>query len=131
MNPALEPYPQPVRRAALVISVLLALGVAYLSLIPGGTVPAPNISDKIRHFGAYATLAIPVAMWFGPGRLVAVLVLTVYGAGLEIAQGLLSATREASILDAAANALGAFAGYLLVWFIARTRAKRYSMDSDR
>jgi len=123
MNPALEPYPPPIRRAALVIAVLLALGVAYLSLIPGGTVPAPDISDKLRHFGAYAMLAIPAAMWFGPGRLVTVLVLAVYGAGLEVAQGLLSATREASLLDALANALGASAGYLLVWFIARTRAR--------
>ncbi len=123
MNPALEPYPPPIRRAALVIAVLLALGVAYLSLIPGGTVPAPEISDKLRHFGAYAMLAIPAAMWFGPGRLVTVLVLAVYGAGLEVAQGLLSATREASLLDALANALGAIGGYLLVWFIARTRAR--------
>ncbi|MEX1251171.1 MAG: hypothetical protein WEA77_08265 [Hyphomonas sp.] len=123
MNPALQPYPPPIRRAALVIAVLLALGVAYLSLIPGGTVPAPDISDKLRHFGAYAMLAIPAAMWFGPGRLVTVLVLAVYGAGLEVAQGLLSATREASPLDALANALGASGGYLLVWFIARTRAR--------
>ncbi|MFN3910935.1 VanZ family protein [Hyphomonas sp.] len=121
MKPALEPYPQPVRRAALVIALLLALGIAWLSMVPGSTVPGPMISDKIRHFGAYATLAIPVAMWFGPGRFAAVLVLTAYGAGLELAQGLLSATRQASVFDAVANALGASAGYLLVWFIARTR----------
>ncbi|MDP3459409.1 MAG: VanZ family protein [Hyphomonas sp.] len=131
MNPALVPYPPAIRRAALVIALLLAAGIAWLSLIPGGTVPAPHLSDKVRHFGAYATLAIPVAMWFGPGRLVAVLVLTLYGAGLEVAQGLLSETREASFFDAVANALGASTGALLVWIIARTRAKRDLTDSDR
>ena len=122
MKPALAPYPPPVRRAALVIALLIALGIAYLSMMSGPAVPAPDVSDKIRHFGAYAMLAIPTAMWFGPGRVATVIVLTVYGAGLEAAQALFTATREASVLDGAANALGAVAGYLLVWFIARTRA---------
>lgn len=121
MNPALVPYPPHVRRAALVIALLIALGIAYLSMMSGPEVPAPDVSDKIRHFGAYAMLAIPAAMWFGPGRVATVIVLTVYGAGLEIAQAVFTATREASVLDGVANALGAVAGYLLVWFIARTR----------
>lgn len=121
MKPALVPYPPSVRRAALVIALLIAIGIAYLSMMSGPAVPAPDVSDKIRHFGAYAMLAIPAAMWFGPGRAATVIVLTVYGAGLEIAQAVFTATREASVLDGVANALGAVAGYLLVWFIARTR----------
>lgn len=123
MNPALVPYPPTIRRAALVIALLIAAGIAYLSMMSGPEVPAPDVSDKVRHFGAYAMLAIPAAMWFGPGRVVTVIVLTVYGAGLEVAQALFTETREASVLDGLANALGAAAGWLLVWFIARTRAK--------
>jgi VanZ family protein len=123
MKPALVPYPPSVRRAALVIALLIAMGIAYLSMMSGPAVPAPDVSDKIRHFGAYAMLAIPTAMWFGPGRVATVIVLTVYGAGLEIAQALFTATREASMLDGLANTLGAAAGYLLVWFIARTRTQ--------
>lgn len=131
MNPALVPYPPFVRRAALAVALILAGGIAYMSLVPGGTVPAPYLSDKIRHFGAYAMLAIPAAMWFGPGRWAAVGVLTVYGAGLEVAQAVFTATREASVLDGLANALGATAGVLLVWFIARTRAKTQPAETDR
>jgi VanZ family protein len=121
MNPALVPYPPVVRRAALVIAVCLAVLIGYFSLVPPGDAPAPQISDKIRHFAAYATLAIPVAMWFGPGRLAAWVLTAVYGGGLEIAQALAGTGREGSWGDGAANALGAGAGVLLIWIIARTR----------
>lgn len=123
MDPARTPYPPAIRRAAVVIAALLAVLIGYYSLIPPGDAPAPQISDKIRHFVAYAGLAVPVAMWFGPGRLAAVLVTAAYGAGLEIAQALAGTGREGSLADAAANTLGAGAGFLLVWFIARTRAR--------
>ena len=121
MNPALVPYPPAIRRAAVVIAALLAVVIAYFSLVPPGDAPAPQISDKIRHFAAYTGLAVPVSMWFGPGRIAAVLVTAAYGIGLEIAQGLAGTGREASLADAAANTLGAGAGFLLIWFIARTR----------
>lgn len=123
MRPALAPYPPAIRLAALVIAALLAVLIGYYSLVPPGDVPAPQISDKVRHFAAYAGLAVPVAMWFGPGRLAAVLVAASYGAGLEIAQALAGTGREGSLADAAANMLGAGAGFLLVWLIARTRAR--------
>lgn len=123
MNPALAPYPPAIRRGALVIAALLAVLIGYYSLVPPGDAPASQISDKIRHFAAYAGLAVPVAMWIGPGRLAAVLVAAAYGAGLEIAQAFAGTGREGSLADALANTLGAGAGFLLVWFIARTRAR--------
>lgn len=121
MNPALVPYPPHIRRAALIVAALMALVIGYFSLVPPGEAPAPQISDKIRHFGAYAMLAVPVAMWFGPGRIAAALVVATYGAGLEVAQAFAGTGREGSLVDGLANALGAAAGYLLVLFIARTR----------
>lgn len=121
MNPALVPYPPAIRRAALVIFALLAVLIGYFSLVPAGEAPAPQISDKIRHFAAYATLAIPAAMWFGPGRLWAWLVVAAYGGALEIAQALGCAGREGSWADAFANTLGAGTGVLLIWIVARTR----------
>lgn len=123
MNPATVPYPPAIRRAALVIAALLAALIGYYSLVPPGEVPAPQVSDKILHFAAYAGLAVPVSMWFGPGRLAAVLVAASYGASLEIAQAFAAAGRQASIADALANTLGAGAGFVLVWFIARMRAR--------
>jgi VanZ family protein len=122
MDPALTPYPPPIRRAAVIIAALLAAAIAYFSLVPPGEAPAPQISDKFRHFAAYAGLALPVSIWLGPGRLAAGILTASYGAGLEIAQGLAGTGREASLADAAANALGAGAGFLLIWFIARIRA---------
>ena len=68
-----------------------------------------------------APLAIPAAMWFGPGRLWAWLVVAAYGGALEIAQALGGAGREGSWADAFANTLGAGTGVLLIWIIARTR----------
>ena len=121
MNPALVPYPPAIRRAALVIFALLAVLIGYFSLVPGGEAPAPQISDKIRHFAAYAALAIPAAMWFSPGRLWVFVCVAGYGALMEVAQGLAGTGREASLLDGLANAAGAGAGVLLIWIIARMR----------
>jgi VanZ family protein len=121
MTSARTPYPPAIRRAALTIGVLLAILIGYLSLVPPGDVPAPGISDKLKHFAAYATLAVPVAMWFAPARRRGALIVTAYGAGLEVAQALSGTGREGSIADAMANGAGAAAGTLLVWWIARTR----------
>jgi VanZ family protein len=121
MNPALVPYPPAIRRAALVIGLLLAVVVGYYSLVPPGEAPAPQISDKVRHFAAYAGLAVPIAMWFSPRRLWAWLSVAGYGAAMEVAQGLAGTGREASVLDGLANAAGAGAGVLLIWIIARRR----------
>jgi VanZ family protein len=121
MTPDRLPYPPPIRRAALVITLCLAAMIGYYSLVPPGDVPAPDISDKIRHFAAYALLAVPAAMWFSPRRLAAWLAVGGYGVLMEIAQGLSGTGRELSALDALANMAGAGAGVLLVWIIARTR----------
>jgi VanZ family protein len=123
MRPALAPYPPAIRRAALVIGLCLAALIGYFSLVTPGEAPAPQISDKIRHFAAYAALAVPAAMWLGPGRVLAALLVALYGAGLEVAQAFAGTGREGSVADGAANSLGAAAGTALVWIIARTRAR--------
>jgi hypothetical protein len=69
-------YSVSIRRAAAVLAALIAVIVGYFSLVPPGEAPAPQISDKIRHFVAYATLAVPVAVWFGPRRLMAAMAVT-------------------------------------------------------
>ena len=68
MRPALAPYPPAIRRAALIVGLCLAVLIGYFSLVTPGETPAPQISDKLRHFAAYWALAVPAAMWFGPGR---------------------------------------------------------------
>ena len=125
MRPALSPDPPAIRRAALVIGLCLAAVIGYFSLVAPGEAPAPQVSDKLRHFAAYAALAVPAAMWLGPERirrgLLAAVLVALYGAGLEAAQAFAGTGREGSVADGAANALGAMAGVSIVFIIARMR----------
>ncbi|MFN7055570.1 VanZ family protein [Hyphomonas sp.] len=107
------------RRSAGMAALLTALAIAWLSLIPAEGVPAPQVSDKIRHFVAYAALALPFTVWMGVRRwLAAAVIAAVYGAAMEVAQALAPTGREGSFGDAAANAGGALIGALaarLIW----------------
>ena len=123
-RPAGMPRPFPGLSAYRLTAALAALGLAlllsYLSLIPAGDVPAPQISDKVRHFLAYAALAAPLAVALRPARwLAAVLMAAGLGLGLEVAQAMGDAGREGSPGDALANLLGALAGAGLVRLSAR------------
>ena len=98
----------------------LAVGWALLVLVasvvePGAGGPAAGMTLHL-HAGAYAGLAFAVgyALLAADGRalLAAVAVATLYGAGVELLQGLL-AYRTASALDALVNGVGAAAGALL------------------
>lgn len=110
------------RLTAALAACGLAVVIIYLSLVPAGDVPAPQISDKIRHFVAYAALAAPLAVALRPSRwLAAVLLAAGLGLGLEVAQATGDAGREGSAGDALANLLGALAGAGLVRLSARRR----------
>lgn len=111
--------PFPTLPAHRLVAALAALGLAvlviYLSLVPAGEVPAPQISDKVKHFMAYAALAAPLTVALRPARwLAATLAAAGLGLGLEVAQAMGDAGREGSPGDALANLLGALAGAGLV-----------------
>lgn len=111
-----------IRRLAMVASLLVAIVIAYLSLMPVDEGPAPVFTDKINHFLAYAGLAAPLTLALHPKRWVSVVIAaTVYGIGLEIAQAMGDAGREASVLDGVANFLGALFGAALIRFSAGLR----------
>lgn len=113
---------QLIRRLAMVASLLVAVIIAYLSLMPVNEGPAPVFTDKINHFLAYAGLAAPLTLALHPKRwLSVVIVATVYGIGLEFAQAAGDAGREASVLDSVANFLGALFGAALIRFTAGVR----------
>lgn len=121
MDSSQLPYPAPVRRAAMLVAAALALVIGYYSLVPPGEAPAPQLSDKVRHFAAYAALAVPAAMWLAPRRVLPAIGAATYGIALEIGQAFAGTGREGSIGDVLANGLGASAGVFLVWLIARRR----------
>ncbi|MBY9066654.1 VanZ family protein [Hyphomonas sp. WL0036] len=111
-----------IRRLAAFAALVVGIIIAHLSLVPAGDVPAPQISDKIRHFAAYAGLAAPLALALHPKRwLAAAIAATAFGVALEFAQAMGEAGREGSALDALANMLGAFLGAGLIRISAGVR----------
>jgi VanZ family protein len=101
------------RRSAGIAALLTALAITWLSLIPAEDVPAGPVSDKIRHFVAYAALSLPLTLWMGARRwLAAAVIAATFGAGIEVAQALAPTGREGSLGDALANAAGALTGAL-------------------
>jgi VanZ family protein len=114
---------------ARAIFMALAVVVAWLSLRPD---PVENeagfellnwiaavlfgseaMGDKVAHFGAYAALgatARPAHLLTGARAPLAILALALYGAVLELGQGV-GGIRDPDLLDALANTLGAACGY--------------------
>jgi len=114
------------RRLFLGVSVLFALFIIVKSLAPA--VPILSISniDKVAHMLAYCALGAvtlpafahikPLIVWCG---------LCVFGASIEITQGLLSTGRSFDFLDGIANAYGALLA-VLGWRILTWLAKKFT-----
>ncbi len=98
------------RRASGGAAVLLLPMVIYLSLAPGGPSLAPSLSDLAKHGLAYAALGATSGFAAGGwrGAWAAATALTALGFAVELLQP--SFGRSYDLKDAAANALGAFAG---------------------
>ena len=105
-----------IRRIAGITSLLVAVAIAILSLVPGQDLPDVHLSDKAEHAIAYMVLAGLICFWLGRERIVrGVIVAVGYGAVLEFAQALAGTGRTPSLLDAGANLLGACIGAALAW----------------
>ncbi|WP_396610681.1 VanZ family protein [Haloferax sp. S1W] len=104
--------------AILVASVIQPSGTGLASQGPLGLVGV----DKWLHAGAYAGLGFGVAFALRARAvstlLVAVVIATVYGMGIELFHGVLS-YRTFAVADMLANALGATLGGLL-WAVVRS-----------
>jgi VanZ family protein len=126
MKPLLSFLASPlVRRIAGITSLLVAVAIAILSLVPGQDLPDVHLSDKAEHGIAYMVLAGLICFWLGRERIIRGTIVAVgYGVVLEIAQALAGTGRTPSLLDAGANLLGACIGAALAWTalaIARAR----------
>lgn len=106
---------KPLRRARLWRGVwwcAIAL-VIVASLLPAVLLPqVPAGGDKVEHFGGYFLLAAAAVQLYATraSLLRAGLALVLLGAALEIAQELLTSTRQMDPWDALANAAGVAAG---------------------
>ncbi|MDB6164357.1 MAG: rane protein [Xanthomonadaceae bacterium] len=110
---------KPLRRPRLWLGLwwtAIAL-VVVASLVPAFLLPqVPGGGDKVEHFTAYCLLAAAAVQLFLSRKSVVLsgLALIALGVALEIAQGLLTTTRQMDIQDALANTLGVVAGLLTV-----------------
>lgn len=93
-------------------TVLYAIAVIVLSLMPGNDVPLGNVSDKYRHAAAYAVLAVLLSVSFlGPrlrATLLAFLAVAAFGFAIEFIQP--SFNRSFDLYDELANSIGAAIG---------------------
>lgn len=103
--------------------VLVTLSVLFLwQFGPVSSSRVPHF-DKLVHFGAFFVLAFtfhrafPIPLWAG------ILVLTLYGVAIEIAQSL-TPYRSAEIMDLVADAAGVVSYYLVHWVYQTWRQRR-------
>lgn len=110
---ALKPLRRPRLWLALWWSAVVA--VVAFSLVPAFFLPqVPEGGDKVEHFLSYFLLAAAAVQLFAPRHAVlrAGTGLIAMGIVLEIAQGLLTSTRQMDASDALANTLGVVGGLL-------------------
>ena len=93
---------------------LMVMVVIAGSLLPAGELPPVPFAgfDKFQHFFGYAVLSAYATMLFARLRAQALAAAGLFalGIGLEVAQGMLTTSRQADIADAMVNALGVLAG---------------------
>jgi hypothetical protein len=100
------------RNAWLALWLFGVTGVIVVCLMPGPDLPDLHVSDKLEHALAFALLAASAVQLFERGRaLVAVAIgLLALGIGIELAQGLLTTTRDMDPADVIADGAGILAG---------------------
>lgn len=109
-----------------VISVILLVTIACLSLLPQEELPTVSGTDKLHHYLAYAALAFPAA-FARPRHWYLMIVFYLAFSGLiEIVQPYVNRTGD--WFDLLANACGLLSG-VVVAFIARFIFSRYETES--
>jgi len=112
------------------LGMLAALGLAENEMLSSGDM-APEVSDRILHFGTFGVLTLILASaldqvrvfrHFGIGTILAVLLTGALGVGLEYAQRYLTYGRSFEFGDMAASAAGSVLMGLVWWLMRRSQA---------
>lgn len=99
----------------LLTGYLILLLLLAMALVPGRSLPAVEVSDKLLHGLAFAFLMVWFSALYPLARAWRVaLALLGYGVVMELLQGL-SGERSAELGDLVADVVGIAAGWLLAW----------------
>lgn len=102
-----------------------SLLIVWASLRPAGTGGAIPHLDKVFHLLVYAVLGAGLALaWPKLSKFRIFWGCVIFGAAMEIAQGMMGSGRTASLLDGLANSLGAAIGLYVVILASRLFAKQ-------
>jgi VanZ family protein len=106
----------------LILLILVFIGIAILSLLPPKSMEEIGKHDKINHFIAYLVLSFNFGLVVKKLKtfLSCLPVLISYGLLLEYCQGFVPG-REQSWLDALANSVGVFTGFVLFFISSKFR----------
>lgn len=112
-------------------AVLVAAGIAVLSLMEQQHVPTVRINDKLVHAIMYTVLSASILIgWLVNGKrhwkwwMRAVLYSSVYGLLMEALQRFCTLTRSGEMADLLADVIGAVVGTVIVWLISKIINKR-------
>ena len=109
---------RPMRRVFRLAAILTAGAILYLSLQPANGSVGPLYADKVQHALAYGVLTALMALgWPKTRLLILIIVASVFGIGIEIAQGLGGQGRMLSAYDAVANGVGAMIAASILHFV--------------
>lgn len=102
-------------------AVIVAAGIAVLSLTEASHMPTVQVNDKLVHGVMYLALAVSLMGGFAyigrtrPGHYIGACALaTLYGAVMEVLQRICTLTRSGEMADLLADFLGAVTGVALV-----------------
>jgi VanZ family protein len=99
------------------LAVLAAAAIVYFSLQPASGVPGMLYADKVQHALAYGSLTALTALGWPKLRLpIIVIMATIFGIGVEVAQGMGGHGRMMSAYDAVANGVGASFAAIIIGF---------------
>ena len=116
---------------AILATVVLAALIAALTMAPPSGIDMPGNADKYAHLFAFAALALPLSLVRPRWIPVLFIVLTAYGAAIEIIQPLVGRSRDIADLgaDVVGILCGVVAGVVGRWLVDRaSRAKTADED---
>ena len=114
-RPWLKPLKR--RRTWLAMWLLAIATVIAACLLPSSDLPQVPVSDKLEHALAFLVLSVAAGQLFlrGTPLVIVAFGLLALGAGIELAQALLTTTRAMEAADLLADAIGIAAGVATAW----------------